>query len=182
MTEILHIKGRYDFECLDAGGRLVWAKSIDNIVATIGKNLTLDTLLAGSNYSVTGPYVGLISSVGYGAGPVSGDTMASHAGWNEAGNGSNYPNWSTPASNARGALTLGAAAAGMKATSSPTSFTIATNGGTVKGGFVVLGSGAVATNNNTSGTLLSAAVFSGGDLVVGIGFTVNVSWTLTLTG
>ena len=100
--------------------------------------------------------------------------------WVEAGNGSNYPNWSTPASNARASMSFASASGRAKALSSAAQFIIATNGGTVKGCFVVFGTGAVSTNNNTSGVLYSAGVFSGGDKVVGIGDTLQVSYSTSV--
>lgn len=177
-AECGHIIGVYSAVCIGPDGKVKWEAEAPNTVCTAGKNLALDTFLAGSGYTVTGPYLGLISSVGYSA-TAAADTMSSHAGWNEAGNGSNYPLWSTPASNARASTSWSSAAAGAKALSSAASFVIATTGGTVKGCFIVFGSGAVATNNNTSGTLLSAGVFTGGDKVVGVGDTLNVSYSLT---
>jgi hypothetical protein len=102
--------------------------------------------------------------------------MASHAGWNEAGNGVNYPLWSTPASNARSAVTFGAAAARVSAITA-INFVIATTGGTVQGCFIVMGTGAVATNNNTSGVLLSAGAFTGGAQPVAVGNTIQVGYS-----
>jgi hypothetical protein len=171
--------GRYEAWCVRDGVEL-WREAFDNVVTTIGKNHMLDNYLAGSAFTQVGPFLGLISSVGYGAGPVAADTMASHAGWAEAGNGTNYPLWSTPASNARGACAWSAASAGAKALSAALAFIIATTGGTVKGAFIVLGASAVATNNSTAGTLFSAGTFTGGDKVVSIGDTLNVSWNLSL--
>src|SRR4030095_4228375 len=75
--------GRYEIECIGADGKLKWREIIDNVVQTVGKNLALDTFLAGSAYTVTGPFMGLISSLSYSA-VSAGDTMASHAGWLEA--------------------------------------------------------------------------------------------------
>jgi hypothetical protein len=62
-----------------------WRDTIDNLVTTAGKNLLLDSVLAGEDYTAVGPFIGLISGVDYGVGPVVGDSMASHAGWAEAG-------------------------------------------------------------------------------------------------
>src|SRR4029077_1427273 len=84
--------GRYEIECIGADGKLKWRETIKNVVATVGKNLALDTFLAGSSYTVVGPFMGLISSTSYSAVAV-GDTMASHAGWLEAG-GTNAPTYS----------------------------------------------------------------------------------------
>jgi hypothetical protein len=165
--------GRYEIECIDADGRLKWREIIDNVVQTVGKNLALDTFLAGSAYTVTGPYMGLISSVSYSA-VAAGDTMASHAGWLEAG-GTNAPTYSGN----RKTAVWSAAASGAKALSAALSFAI-TSSGTVKGAFLCYGSGASATKDNTGGTLWSAGTFSTGDKAVGNGDTLNVNYSTSL--
>ena len=88
----MNIDGRFEVECRDADGNLKWKDTIENLVVTVGMNLMLDTLHEGSAYSVTGPYMGLISSVSWSA-VAAGDTMASHAGWTEAGP-TNAPDYS----------------------------------------------------------------------------------------
>jgi len=165
--------GRYEIECIGSDGKLKWREAIDNVVQTVGKNLALDTFLAGSAYTVTGPYMGLISSTSYTAVDAS-DTMASHAGWLEAG-GTNAPTYSGN----RKTAAWSAAAAGSKALSSALSFAI-TSTGTVKGAFLVFGSGASATKDNTSGTLWSAGTFSTGDKAVVNGDTLNVNYSTSL--
>src|SRR5215475_5363886 len=120
--------GRYEFECIGADGKLKWREIIDNIVQTVGKNLALDTFLAGSAYTVTGPYMSLISSTSY-TGVAAGDTMASHAGWLEAG-GTNAPTYSGN----RKTAVWATATAGSKALTAALSFAI-TGSGTVKGAF-----------------------------------------------
>ena len=55
-----------------------WDNLAPNVVTTVGGNLALDTYLAGSGYTVTGPFMGLIGAVSYTGVPVIGDTMASH--------------------------------------------------------------------------------------------------------
>lgn len=176
--EAIKLKGRYFAQCFDSDGNLKWEDKIENVVTDVGANQLLDSAFGSG--PVAGPFLGLISSVGYSTPPAVGNTMASHTGWSEAGNGSNYPNWSTPSSNARGTMTFAAASARAKALTAAISFVIATNGGTVKGCFVVFGTGAVATNNNTSGVLYSAGLFSGGDKVVGIGDTLQVSYSTSV--
>ena len=99
--------------------------------------------------------------------------MTSHGGWLEAG-GANAPTYTPP----RNTAVFSSASAGSKALSAALAFAI-TGGGTIKGVFMVYGTGAVSTIDNTSGTLLSAGLFSGGDRAVLNGDTVNVSWTLS---
>jgi hypothetical protein len=178
MAEKAGAKGQYHAKCFDANGNLKWEDDINNVVTDEGANQLLDSAFGAG--PVAGPFLGLISSVGYTTPPAVGNTMASHSGWAEAGNGVNYPNWSTPTSNARATITFAAAAARAKALSAVASFVIATNGGTVKGCFIVFGTGAVATNNNASGKLYSAGLFSGGDKVLGVGDTLQVSYSTSV--
>lgn len=178
VSEAVKASGVYHVRCFNKNGDFLWEDTVDNVVTDVGANQLLDSAFGSG--PVAGPYLGLISSVGYTGIPVVGDTMSSHSStnhvWVEAGNGSNYPNWSTPASNARASAAFASASGRAKSLSSAVSFVIATNGGTVKGCFLVFGTGAVATNNSTAGVLYSAGVFSGGDKVLGIGDTLNVSY------
>ena len=150
------IHGRYEAKCFGPDGKLKWADTIDNVITDVGANLMLDTMFGGSQNTTY--FLGLISSVGYTSVPVVGHTMGSHGTWTEAGDSTNLPQWSTPASNARATITWSAAGSRSKAISSAASFTIS-SGGTVKGCFIVTGSGAVSTHDNTSGTLYSAGLF-----------------------
>jgi len=165
--------GYFVFECFDKDGNLKWKDVIPNVVATVGKNLMLDTTFAGSSYSVTGPYMGLISSASYTA-VAAGDTMASHSGWLEAGN-ANAPTYTGN----RKTAVWSAASAGAKALSAALAFAI-TGTGTVKGAFIVLGTGAIATKDDTGGVLWSAGLFSTGDKSVLNGDTLNVSYSTSL--
>lgn len=171
-TDRLALEGRYRMECVGADGKIKWVEEFDNVVATVGKDLALDTILAGSSYSVTGPYMGLISSVSWIAVSAS-DTMASHSGWLEAGS-TNAPTYTSP----RPTCAWAAASGGSKALSAALSFAI-TSTGTVEGAFIVYGSGAVSTIGNTSGTLFSAGAFSGGAQPVVNGNTLVVSYSVS---
>jgi len=173
VSEVLKVRGRYHAWCVDRFGREKWRDDIENTVCTAGKNLALDTILAGSSYTVVGPYMGLISSVSYSA-IAAADTQASHAGWTEAGV-TNAPTYTIP----RKTAVFSSAAAGAKALSSALAFAI-TGSGTIKGCFLIYGTGALTTIDNTAGTLLSAGLFTGGDKVVANTDTVNVSWSLAL--
>lgn len=176
LGEVGLLKGVFEFEHI-RDGKVIYTEKFPNTVVTVGKNLALDTFLAGSSYTVTGPYLGMISSASYSAISAA-DTMASHAGWLEAGT-TNAPQWTTPAAGARATCAWSAASAGSKALSAAAAFSISTSG-TLKGAFIVFGSGAVATNLSTAGTLLSAGLFTGGDRAVLNGDTVNVSYSLSL--
>jgi len=165
--------GRYEVECIGADGKLKWRDTIENVVATVGKNLALDTFLAGSAYTVVGPFMGLISSTSYTA-TAAGDTMASHSGWIEAG-GSNAPTYSGN----RKTAVWSSAASGSKALSAALSFAI-TSSGTVKGAFIVYGTGALNTKDNTAGILWSAGTFSTGDKAVVNGDTLNCNYSSSL--
>ena len=106
--------------------------------------------------------------------PVIGDTQLSHASWVEVGAAN------PPVVAARLAPTFAAAASGMKATSVAVAFSIITTGGTIKGCFLVFGTGGVATLGSTAGFLYSAGLFTGGDKVVAVSDTVNVTYTASL--
>ena len=171
--EFADAHGRYEIECIGADGKLKWREVIDNIVQTVGKNLALDTFLAGTTYTVTGPYMSLISSTSFTA-VNAGDTMASHSGWLEAG-GTNAPAYSGN----RKTATWSAAASGSKALSAALSFGI-TSSGTVKGAFLCYGTGASATKDDTGGVLWSAGTFTTGDKAVVNGDTLNVNYSTSL--
>lgn len=167
------IHGKYIVECRDSKGNLKWADEVDNVVTTVGRNLLLDTGLAGSAYTVTGPYMGLIN--GSASSAAAGDTMASHAAWLEVG-GANAPTYS----GTRKTVAWSAAASGTKSTSSNVTFAI-TSSGTVGGCFIVYGSGALSTIDNTAGTLYSAGAFTNGSRSVVNGDQIAVSYSTSLT-
>lgn len=173
VCEAAAARGRYEIECIGSDGRVKWIEIADNVVCTEGKNVMLDAALAGSSYTVVGPFVGLISSTSFSA-VAAGDTMASHGGWLEAG-GANTPTYSGN----RATASWSAAASGAKALASPSSFSIS-GSGTVKGAFVCFGTGAVATKDSTAGRLWSAGLFTGGDKTVTSGDTLNVTYSTSL--
>lgn len=171
MFDTLNLQGIFT-ATLTRNGEIIWRDTFPNTVMTIGKNVALDAFLAGAAYTVTGPFMGLISSTSYSA--ISAvDTMASHAGWLEAGN-ANAPTYTAP----RKTAAWSAASAGAKALSAALAFTF-TGSGTVKGAFMVYNTGAVSTIDNTSGTLLSAGLFTGGDRAVVSTDVLNVSYTMS---
>jgi len=166
-TGCLH--GKYKVTCLDKDGNIKWEDEIDNLITTVGGNDVLDKYLGLS--APAGIFMGLISGTSYTAVAL-GDTMSSHAGWLEAG-ATNDPHYSQ---STRPAPSFSAAASKSKSTSAAVVFSI-TSSGTVKGCFI----NTVATKDGTTGTLLSAGLFSTGDKAVSNGDTLNVSYTATLT-
>ena len=173
MNEGSEIHGRFVVVCHGPDGKVKWEDTIENVVTTLGKNLALDTFLAGSAYTAT-VYMGLISSVGYTTGPVVGDIMSSHAAWTEAGL-ANAPTYTAP----RKTTVWAAAAAGSKSLTAPLVFAF-TGSGTVKGCFLVFGTGALSTIDNTAGTLYSAGLFTNSDKVVSSLDTVSASYTASM--
>lgn len=164
-SEQISATGKYFVECFDVDGNLKWSDEITNLVVTVGKNDLLDKYLAGSAYTAAW-YVGLVSSTSYTTGAAAGDTMASHGGWAED---QNYTQGTRPAAS------WAAASGGSKALASAAAFSInATT--TIKGCFMASNS----TKGGTTGILLSAGLFSGGDKAVGNGDTLNVSYSLAV--
>ena len=179
-AESVGIEGYYHVVCRDADGNIKWEEEFPNLVNAIGKELMLDTLLSTSGtYTTVGPFLGLIS----GASPtfLAGDTMASHVGWTE------FTNYTVGGSPVRGTAVFSAATSTGASptnvttkTASAITYTITSTGGTVGGCFLVTGSGASSTQNNTSGTLYSAGAFATAKITTA-GDTVSVTYSTTAT-
>lgn len=151
------------------GFEFAYAKRMENLVMTGGKNDLLDKYFAGSGYTAAW-FAGIVSSVSFSA-YAAADTMASHAGWTEAG-ATNAPNYTGN----RPAITFGAAAAGVKASTSIPSVTFSASG-TVKGLFCT----SVTTKDGTTGILYSAGNFTSGDAVVSNGYVMTMTFSVTQT-
>jgi hypothetical protein len=180
-AETVGIEGAYHVVCRDSEGNIKWEESFPNLVNAVGKELMLNTLLRTSGtYTTVGPYLGLIG----GASPTFGtgsDTMTSHAGWTE------FINYTVGGSAVRGTAVFAAASSSGNSpanvsTSAATAitYTITGAGGTVSGCFLVTGSGASSTQNNTSGTLYSAGAFATAKTTTA-GDTVSVTYSTTAT-
>lgn len=164
--DTMSIQGHYTAVCYSADGFVKWADDIENLVTTVGKNLTLDTILGNS---AAGAVVMGLKGVGTAA---VADTQAIHPTWLEVGL-ANAPTYSGN----RPTPSFSAASAGSKTTSSAVSFSI-TGTGTVAGCFINIGGSA--TKDSTTGTLFSAGDFSSSKAVVS-GDTIAVTYTATLT-
>lgn len=169
-----NLGGVFHYECTDMHGNSLWSDTSKNLITTLGKNYLLDTGLAASAVTTVGPFMGLISSVGFTA-VAAGDTMASHAGWNEAQGVTNVPDYTGN----RQTAAFSAASAGAKAMSAGLSF-VFTSSGTVQGAFMATNTGAVATKASTAGMLFNAGTLSAAQPVIS-GNTLTVTWTGTLT-
>lgn len=164
--------GRFTAVCRDKYGNEIWNIQFPNLLTTLGKNFLLDQALAGSAYTAV-EYMGLISSTSFSALSAA-DTMATHAGWLEAGS------TNTPAfSGTRQTCAWSAASAGVKSLSAGLTFTF-TNSGTVQGAFIVGGSGAVATLMSTAGTLYAEGTLGTPQPVISTN-TLTLSYSTTLT-
>jgi hypothetical protein len=183
-AESMGIQGSYHVVCRDADGNIKWVEEFPNLVNAVGKQLMLDTLLSTlspSTYTTVGPFLGLIS----GSTPtfLAADTMASHGGWTE------FVNYQLTVGGLaqRGTASFSSATSSglspanvTSKTATAISFTITGGGGTVGGCFLVTGTGAVSTQNDTSGTLYSAGAF-GTPKVTTAGDTVSVTYSTTAT-
>jgi hypothetical protein len=178
-NETVGVEGFYQVECRDAQGNLKWTQEFPNLVNAIGKELMLNTLLKGSAYTVTGPYLGLIGTTS----PTfaASDTMTSHSGWTE------FINYTVGGSAVRGTAVFGNASSTGSSPSNVTTstataitYTITGAGGNVTGCFLTLGSGASSTQSNTGGTLYSAGAFATAKTTTA-GDTVSVTYSTTAT-
>ena len=171
---------RFTFDCklYDPEGNLKDAWVDSNIVTTEGLNKVLDVMFkAGSQ--ITSWYLGLISSVNWSA-VAAGDTAAQingTVGWDEC-SASYAPDYTvgSPTAARGGPITFGTISAAAVSSSSTIDF-VFTGPGTVKGAFVVSNG----VRLNTTGTLYSAATFTGGDKVVSGGDTLKVTVSLSYT-
>jgi hypothetical protein len=178
-TETVGIDGHYHVECRDADGNIKWTDSFPNLVNAIGKQLMLNTLLAGTSYTTVGPFLGLIGTTS----PTfaASDTMTSHTGWTE------FTNYTVGGSAVRGTAVFSAATSSGTTPSNVTTaaaaaitYTITGAGGNVTGCFLVTGSGASSTQSNTGGTLYSAGAFATAKTTTA-GDTVSVTYSTTAT-
>lgn len=177
-AESMGIQGSYRVVCRDADGNIKWEDEFPNLVNAVGKQLMLDTLLSGSSYTTVGPFLGLISGTGLTF--AAADTLSSKS-WTE------FTNYTVGGSAVRGTASFSSATSTgttptnvTTKTASAITYTITGGGGTVGGCFLVTGSGASSTINNTSGTLYSAGAFSTAKVTTA-GDTVSVTYSTTAT-
>ncbi|MGB0511475.1 MAG: hypothetical protein ACPGGB_11190 [Flavobacteriales bacterium] len=153
----------YHVECFRPDGSLRWKDDCYNIVVNTGLDEVLDKVYKGSSYTAA-HHVLLTDGTPTIA---AGDTMASHAGWVEV---------TAYSESVRQALTLGTVASqSVDNSASKAAFSIDTNSTTVGGAGITTNN----TKGGTTGILMGAAAFSGGDKSTDDGDTLNVTVTLT---
>jgi len=161
MNNSFKIGGYFTVECFDKNGNFKWKDTSKNTVTNVGLNHILDVILHGTSQISTW-YVGLTD----GTPTVSvNDTIGSHAGWVEI---EDYDEGDRQAYNEAAASSQSITNSANKAT-----FTI-TDSVTLGGAFLVSEN----TPGGSSGTLLCAAAFSGGNKAVVLDDVVYVTYTI----
>lgn len=157
------VKGVWIVTIRDPQGNLIREDTWQNLVTNAGLDELLSVTLAGGTQDTTW-FVGLTDGTPTAA---AGDTMSSHAGWTEV---TGYDEA------ARQAWTAGAVSGqSVDNSGSKASFTITSDSTTVGGAFLVGDN----TKGGTTGTLYSIGAFSGGDVTLSAGSTLDVTATFT---
>ena len=158
MKNNIKLGGIFKVKCFDKNGRLKWEDKAKNLVVNEGLNHQLDILFISGTTQIDPWYLGLTDGT-----PTvnAADTLASHTGWTEVtaytGDRKEFVDTRTNQS--------------VDNSASKASFAIGTNGTTVGGAFLC------SVASGTSGTLLCAAAFSGGDKSADDGDTLEVQYT-----
>ena len=164
----------YEVECFDKYGNLKWSDEFENLVPEAGLTKYLDATLK-TGLASPAWYVFLVTGPGSGTTYADADTLASHTGWTE--DNTSYTG-NRPALNVTAAITCtGSGSCSLTNSANKASFTIDSTCGSP---CTIAGAGLASVNTGTSGTLLGAGDFSGGDRSVVTDDTLNVSITVTL--
>lgn len=157
------VKGVWTVTIRDPQGNVIREDTWENLVTDAGLNELLSATLAAGTQTTTW-YIGLTDGTPTAA---AGDTMASHAGWTEV---TGYDEA------ARQTWTAGSVASkSVDNSASKATFTITSDSTTVGGAFL----GSNNTKSGTTGTLYSIGAFSGGDVTLSAGSTLQVTATFT---
>jgi hypothetical protein len=159
LPDTLKLKGLYRTEHI-RNGKLIGVYDAPNTIVNVGKNYILDVMFnGGTQIANIKWFMGFISSGSFSAISAA-DTMSSHSGWTEfttytvSGDNSVRPPW-------------GPGTASSQSVTNASAVTIdITSNGTVKGIFIVGAASGAVTKGGTSGTLWSAALYTGGDVSV----------------
>lgn len=154
----LQISGFVRTECRDKDGNIKWVDEGSNIVVNTGISYILGTGILDSSTL----YVGLMTGT---PSPAAGWTMTNAAGVEAAGYSSGTrPSWGQDAE-ASQAVT----------NSTAVDFVMDGNDTTIGGAFITTDS----TKDGTTGTLIAAKAFTGGNKTVAASDTLSVTYTIT---
>ena len=159
--------GVFTVTCYDSNGNEKWVELAPNLVVNTGLQMMNTQFFTGSAYTAAW-YLGLVNGAATSSTFSGGDTLDSHAGWEE---NSSY-------SGNRKTATFGAATladpSNINNASSTASFTMTANA-TICGAFLSN------VNTGTSGVLFSVADFqSPGDRTVVTGDVLNITYSFNL--
>lgn len=157
------IRGHWRLRAFDPQGQVIREEEWDNLVTDVGLNELLSAALAAGT-PTTAWYIGLTAGTPIAA---AADTMASHAGWTEV---------AAYSETTRQTWTPGAVASkSVSNSASKASFTVNADGTTIGGAFLASDS----AKSGTTGKLYAIGAFSGGDLTLSNGSTIEVTATFT---
>lgn len=144
--------------CRDKHGNIKWVDEGPNLVVNEGIDYILTNDLAGATL-----YLGLTEAS---PSPAAGNTMSSHAGWDEAAgyDEANRVSWGQGEPSSQ-AVTNGTAA----------EFTMDGNDTSIGGAFITTDN----TKDGTSGTLIAVKAFTGGNKTVADNDVLSVTYTIT---
>jgi hypothetical protein len=159
--------GVFTVTCYDNNGNQKWVDVAPNLVVNTGLQMMNTQFFTGAAYTAAW-YLGLVNGAATSSTFSGGDTLASHAGWDE----------NTSYSGNRKDATFGAATlndpSNINNASSVASFTMTANA-TICGAFLAN------VNTGTSGVLFSVADFqSPGDRTVVTGDVLNITYSFNL--
>ena len=164
VTHGVTLRHHFHVECFGPDGKLKWEDHFDNLVVNEGLDEYLQQIWKGSTYTAS-HFVGLTDGTPTVA---AGDTMGSHAGWVEK---TDYDE------GVRQTYTLGSVSSqSVDNSASKAVFNIS--------GTVTVGGAFVTTNNTkggSTGILMGANAFTGGDRSLANNDILNVTVTASLT-
>jgi hypothetical protein len=179
--ETLGIQGFYEVKCYDADGNLKWEDVAPNLVTAVGKQDLFNYYFGATSNGGTASGSNYLGLCGGTATYTATMTMGSKV-WTEVG-GTTSPTYT---GNRQAPVWTAATSSGTSPTNitsktAPALTFAMTSSGTVNGCFIVSGSGAVNTKDDTNGTLYSAGNFTGGSKTVASGDSLAVTYTTTAT-
>lgn len=158
-SDSFKIGGIFEATCYGSDGQIKWSDTAKNLVTDVGLNHILDVVLHGST-AVSPWYMGLKN-----AGEVAAaDTLVSHSGWTE---NANYTG------DRKEYVEAAASSKSTTNSANKASFAISVNAQTIDGAFIC------SVASGTTGILLCAADFTGGEKTCDNGDTLQVEYSIS---